>query len=634
MKHRLIPILTLALLTVLAGSSMAATWTQVGTPAYTIAQSFMEDYNRIIVNDIIVNNEGVIFTTANKGGWSGGITIFRPNGQVINVDLDSLNLRGSVTKLVLGGDGSVYGLQNWLEINWNYDRNQDNRILRIEPNGTVAVVHTMPTAGDFVTPTNRIQGLAVGDDGNLYYTRNPESNDGKVNFFYRINIMTDDSNQPAPINGNNNGWLDGNRFYELANAGNGWFVLLGSGSSDWFGSAMSWTDNRRAFQVNNWEPKPPNSRDPGHGRNHCIDLVRDKVRNVLWMAARGANNRLIVTRWEGTPGANSLFSLPTGSAADPLPGIQNGIHWHLDADNDLGPANRWVAALDTNPVTGDAWLSVIGEMNYNWSLRGRALRLDQFGGITDEGLPEANGKVVGITFASNGTCLILTHNGTTGGYKVWASGDIPGWGGCENDIDGDLVCDEQEDPNESVRPGRSNRILDDSDGDGLLDGTEDANKNGTLDSGETGTRTRDSDSDRFIDGLDPNPLSANAGYTDADNDELNDAQDPNSTKADTDNDRYKDGYEAAKLGAGAVNNAAQKPFIGDVNGDTFVTSLDALVIQSLFLQIINASNPVFDGTAVQDAFRFGDVNRDGFLTSLDALIVQSFFLQIAPLLPI
>ena len=59
--------------------------------------------------------------------------------------------------------------------------------------------------------------------------------------------------------------------------------------------------------------------------------------------------------------------------------------------------------------------------------------------------------------------------------------------------------------------------------------------------------------------------------------------------------------------------------LGDVNGDGFVNSTDALIILSFdvglpipqaFLDLINAG--------------FGDVNSDGFTNSTDALIVLSF----------
>lgn len=210
-------------------------------------------------------------------------------------------------------------------------------------------------------------------------------------------------------------------------------------------------------------------------------------------------------------------------------------------------------------------------------------------------------------------------------------------GGCASDLDGDGVCDEQEGPNIGLPAGKSNIILDDSDGDRLLDGQEDTNRNGTQDAGETSTRDSDSDDDRFEDGLErllsTNPLSPNAGFADADGDGLPDAQDPNDASKDSDGDRYDDLYDV--LWNNSLVNMSQVPRLGDANGDTFVTSLDALIIQSLFLGIIDPNNPVFDqGGPDYNGFRLTDANRDGFVTSLDALIIQSFFLQILPTLPL
>lgn len=208
-------------------------------------------------------------------------------------------------------------------------------------------------------------------------------------------------------------------------------------------------------------------------------------------------------------------------------------------------------------------------------------------------------------------------------------------GACANDIDNDGLCDENEMANNTVTAGKTNRILDDTDGDGLKDGNEDANRNGTVDPTETSPANRDTDGDRFEDGIEiamgQNPLVQNPGYVDNDNDGHPDGTDPALNDKDADDDRYDDGYEVVY---GNPTNATVKPHLGDVNGDTFVTSLDALIVQSLFLSLIDANNAVFDGTVAQDCFRFGDLNRDGNITSLDALITQSYFLNLLQTLPL
>lgn len=203
------------------------------------------------------------------------------------------------------------------------------------------------------------------------------------------------------------------------------------------------------------------------------------------------------------------------------------------------------------------------------------------------------------------------------------------------DTDGDGILDNVEGAPPSG--SQTNAWLNDSDGDGLSDGAEDANKNGVRNAGETDPRNKDTDGDNWIDGLDEQPQNpAQPGTAvDADTDELPSGVDLNESNPDSDGDRFKDGYEAAKLGLFAAYDPANKPQLGDVNRDGFVTSLDALVIQSLFLQLIGPDAAVFrpQGEPV-GGYVNSDANRDGYVTSLDALVVQSFFLQILALLPI
>lgn len=204
---------------------------------------------------------------------------------------------------------------------------------------------------------------------------------------------------------------------------------------------------------------------------------------------------------------------------------------------------------------------------------------------------------------------------------------------CDSDLDGDLVCDAQE----AYPPaaGQTNRLLRDSDLDGLSDGEEDTNRNGQRDTGETNARHRDSDGDNWTDGvevrvLSSNPLSAAApgALADADGDRLPDSHDPDNTKADADGDRYRDWYEAA-LG-GAPNNAAIKPGLGDVNKDNAVSNADALITNSLFLGNITPSHPAWRG----DGYIHTDPSGDGQISNADALLIQSFFLGNLALLPL
>lgn len=211
------------------------------------------------------------------------------------------------------------------------------------------------------------------------------------------------------------------------------------------------------------------------------------------------------------------------------------------------------------------------------------------------------------------------------------------------DADGDGLLDSIESVNLPLAAGKSNFLLPDTDSDGRRDGEEDANRNGGLDAGETSTRHADSDGDRYEDGfealiLGSNPLSnASPGtpFVDADGDHLPAPHDPNDGDKDSDDDRYDDMIEAAFFGAlPPVSNPAQKPPLGDVNGDGFVANLDALVVQSLFLGNVAYNSSVFDrGPLHIDGYRYGDVGRDGSMSNVDALLIHSFFLGNLPTLP-
>lgn len=201
------------------------------------------------------------------------------------------------------------------------------------------------------------------------------------------------------------------------------------------------------------------------------------------------------------------------------------------------------------------------------------------------------------------------------------------------DSDGDGIPDaiEPELPN----LWQTSRYLADSDGDGLSDGVEDANRNGFFDSGETSARLRDTDGDTVEDGIerllsaDPlNPsVPAPALRVDVDGDALPDAFDPNTASVDGDGDRYRDGYDAAAMGAiHAAFDAGLRPTLGDIDRDGFVGNLDALIIHSFFLRLIQYGQvPNLSGA---------DITRDAAITNLDALALHSVFLSLIPAIPL
>lgn len=164
-------VLIAAIASMLAALAVAADWYYVGTSAFTTAPDMITDMNRIIFNSIAVDNAGNVYATANNAnnnGVPGDLTIFKTDGTQIDINLNAIGLQGGITRLVTGGDGKVYGLQNWLQIGWSYNSGTPNRVLQISSDGMVTQIFSPGAASD----ANRIGGIAVGGDGNVYWSTN------------------------------------------------------------------------------------------------------------------------------------------------------------------------------------------------------------------------------------------------------------------------------------------------------------------------------------------------------------------------------------------------------------------------------------------------------------------------------
>jgi hypothetical protein len=122
------------------------------------------------------------------------------------------------------------------------------------------------------------------------------------------------------------------------------------------------------------------------------------------------------------------------------------------------------------------------------------------------------------------------------------------------DSDCDFIPDEVE-----LATG-TNPFMDDTDGDGLIDGSEDANHNGQLDLGETDPSKWDTDGDGLSDGLElgltsPEGTDTNMSFFQADADPYV-TTDP--TSSDTDGDGLLDGEEDSNHN-GAVDSGESSP---------------------------------------------------------------------------
>ena len=148
MKNMRLWLVTLAVC-VVASPLLAVTWEYVGTSAFTVPNTWMQDNRRIRFHSLVVDRDGNIFATAgdseNNGTTPGGVTIFKGDSTQLDIDVSpavfvggiDLNIPGGITKMVVAGDGKVYALQNWSEIRWGFERGWSHKILRINLDGTV-----------------------------------------------------------------------------------------------------------------------------------------------------------------------------------------------------------------------------------------------------------------------------------------------------------------------------------------------------------------------------------------------------------------------------------------------------------------------------------------------------------------
>lgn len=406
-------------------ASSSTNWFKVGSSAFTSPVTGspppMVDSQRIRFGSIVVDGYGNIYASVNilnnAGPDTGGITIFPKEGPQIDINLFNEGYSGNITKLVVAGDGLVYGLQNWFEVNWGFPQ-QRNRILRIHPDGFLEEVWSPGNPTPHPTTfreMNRIGGMAVNyDDGNLYWTTNGEGQTPLANqmqFFWRYNIQTQHV-EPSPMNGTvNNGWGEEHRMFDLEYVGDGWFAVIRAGSPNWRVDAISWTQRRRVVS-------PNGTSNPAWGRDHITGTAYDPKYNRLWLAGRGNHNRNIMTRFTGDaqPG---LFA---ASSADPMPGIAYFEDFHtLISEVDFG-VRWWVSALAIEPESGDAWMGVVAgntsQTLFGW--RGQVLRRDANLGLHSEGTPEYGADIQAITFY-DGVAYTLVFNNSFGTYSVYAS---------------------------------------------------------------------------------------------------------------------------------------------------------------------------------------------------------------------
>lgn len=366
----------------------AADWFHAGTAGAVIPSiAPLQDVNRIRYYDVAVDANGVVYMSCGNNSIDGSLAIFTPDNAQnptswtkIDVDMTTAGYPGGVTKLVMGGDGKIYGVQNWLEIGWAFAVPSGgpyvpSRIVQISPTGTVTLIKEYsPVEVDGSSNwLNRIFGLTVGGDGHVYWTVGGNSGYYKYHFFWRYNVQLQVVEE-APINTINNGWSQNSRMFNLEYVEDGWFAVVDSADNQAAVSAMGWNDFRRAAV--NALVKP----DWGVGRMHGLSY--DQTRNKLWYGPRGTSNpTCIMGRWNGdtvdgqATSAAKNVGLFEQTPADPQPGLRPGTciniydMWHANGNGDpaLNGGRYWVNALEVNPGDSSAWMSWGSQAAYSYA---------------------------------------------------------------------------------------------------------------------------------------------------------------------------------------------------------------------------------------------------------------------------
>lgn len=435
----------------------AATWTQVGTSGFSIsgtggdgenaAEYYITDANRIKISDMVVDPAGNVYAIVNNGDNTGtnngGITIFKADGSVINVNTTT-TYPGAYTKLVVAGDGQVYALQNWVEINWpGTPRDWDHKILRILPTGTVQLVMNATVWGGekrlgVGQPGDRnidqIADACVGEGGHLYIFMKPQKNNyWDFHMMWRYNIVTGVI-EPSLHDGTPVSWgASFPRFFSVEYVGNGWFGLL---TNDTFSvDAISWNMSRRIAN---------NNTGASWGGDRSTVYAYDPVNVKLWRMGRSevgsaSNYATIAWRLNGSPANGGLFT-EYDPVTDRVLGLEpgNAMAWHMtridpSAGIPLG-GKHWPTAGAVNPTDGKLWFTLAGDkyltggINFRgnigapsapneWSWVGEIYTADIDAGVTyaSEGRPvvKADGK-------PNAYVMALAFGKRAGSYHAFA----------------------------------------------------------------------------------------------------------------------------------------------------------------------------------------------------------------------
>lgn len=465
----------------LAAPAFGVTWTYVGSSGFTAFATpypatggilnrpvtgthAVADTRRVKVYSLVVDPAGNVFGTAsrnnNRPGNPGGVTMWPAGGgPAVNFDVSNIGTAsptdyrgGWITKLVVGGDGKVYGVQNWYEfgtIGGCVDcSGTTSRLLRFNTNGTVDVIidytPRLPASGGWA---NRIGGLAAASDGHVYYWlggpthgvtydddgAGPHPAEGsyfKRHVLWRYNIFTQvieespTSNFDTRASYNCNG--DFNEGFEQVSAllNLEWIGKDASnGNRDYFGIVYP---NIQTVDRKSWlSCRESASNTIGNDQRHRFITMTafDPIRQKLWIGDTGAGGSgidgygsTIFVRFNGTPNTGLFTTTDLWHANGNFPGDNSPFPGGVVGNG----ANYWISSLAVNIGDGRAWMSYSGHISCTQkpSDGDYKFRHDYAGGI--EAAYARLGHV--YTAGANGT---INTDGTDEGRPQAALASVP-----------------------------------------------------------------------------------------------------------------------------------------------------------------------------------------------------------------
>ncbi|MEI6914877.1 MAG: hypothetical protein WCL39_07085, partial [Armatimonadota bacterium] len=398
----------------------ASTWNLVGTAGFTVESPIqITDGKRPTLNSMLKDAAGNIWVSCSYeqdevqtgqgfNPHGSGVTVFKAGGGTVNVDVKALGYLGCITKMVQGGDGAIYVLSNYSNLEWTtYNQSSltnpgyQDYILRLKLNidNTISVtsIYTPGPQGlvgqaIFTLPVvNKIGGMAVGGDGNIYWTQNGNSNIApnfwRMHFFWRYDV----GSQVVEEAPNRNGLVaecasETHRLLDLEYVGGDQFAIVGPYSgSNWQCNPISWTVPE-VYKVEN-------TSNPTWGRVWNTATAYDPVRKKMWVGGRGSSP---YAEWQKVGAGATVVDLDAGNKG--LKFVSTGATNEYNSHNNITmPVPQFTGALRfrvDSYSTDTTLLWQYGPASKTPDGRGMAVALKILGG---------NLKLVDLYYTYNGT---------------------------------------------------------------------------------------------------------------------------------------------------------------------------------------------------------------------------------------